>query len=123
MIQKLAIVVALAGLMFAAYRIGYSAAERSRRYADRDRYAEEMSVMTYLYLAAERGQTERLQESLGMEVFSATLFYESRVPKSERNLLSPDYSTAKQISTKVKDRIGTNAWSRTEGGFWQVVTS
>jgi hypothetical protein len=123
MIQKILIIVTLIGLVFAAYRIGYGAAERSRRHEDRVRYAEEMSVMTYLYSAAERGQTERLQESLGMEVLSATLYYESRVPKSERDLLSPDYSAAKQISTKVESRIGTNAWSRSRGEFWQVVTN
>jgi hypothetical protein len=120
MILKILIGVTLAGIMFAAYRIGYGVAQR---HADRDRYAELMSITSYLYLAAERGQTERLQESLGMEVYSATLFYESRVPKSERDLLNPDYSAAKQISTKVKGRIGTNAWSKVRGGFWQVVTN
>jgi hypothetical protein len=75
MIQKILIIVTLIGLMFAAYRIGYGAAERSRRHEDRVRYAEEMSVMTHLYLAVERGQTERLQETLGREVSCATLFY------------------------------------------------
>jgi hypothetical protein len=123
MIQKILIIVTLIGLMFAAYRIGYGAAERSRRDEDRFRYAAEMSIMTHLYLAAERGQTERLQESLGMEVHCATLFYESRVPKSERDLLSPDYAAAKQISVKVQGLLGTNGWTRGKDGFWQVVTN
>jgi hypothetical protein len=123
MIQKILIAVTLVGLMFAAYRIGYGAAERSRQHTDRDRYAQEMSIMTHLYLAAERGQTERLQETLGREVSCATLFYESRVPKSERDLLSPDYSAAKQISIKVEGLWGTNSWTRGEDGFWQVVTN
>ena|ERR1017187_1975126 len=123
MIQRILIIVTLIGLMFVAYRIGYGAAERSRRHKERILFAEEMSVMTHLYLAAERGQTERLQEALGMEVYGATLFYESRVSKSERGLLSPDYSAAKQISTKVKGLMGTNGWTRGKDGFWQVVTN
>jgi hypothetical protein len=82
-----------------------------------------MSIMTHLYLTAERGQTERLQEALGIEVSCATLFYESRVPKSERGLLNPDYAAAKQISVKFEGLMGTNFWERGNDGFWFVETN
>ena len=120
MIQKILIVVALVGLMFAAYRIGYGAAER---HADRVRYAELMAITSHLYLAAEQGQNQRLRESLGQEVLVATLWYENRVPDSERSRLSPDYSTAKQICAKVVSLMGTNGWRRGKDGLWLADTN